>query len=57
MFNPTFNNISAMLWQSVLLVEETRVPGSYQTTIFRHNVTARSCEYNSSETVQQNVFM
>jgi hypothetical protein len=25
-FNATFNNISAVLWQSVLLVEETRVP-------------------------------
>jgi hypothetical protein len=26
-FNTTFNNISAILWQSVLLVEETWVPG------------------------------
>ena len=26
-FNSTFNNISVILWQSVLLVEETRVPG------------------------------
>ena len=26
-FNTTFNNISAISWQSVLLVEETRVPG------------------------------
>jgi len=25
-FNTTFNNISVMLWQSVLLVEKTRVP-------------------------------
>jgi hypothetical protein len=25
-FNSTFNNISATLWRSVLLVEETRVP-------------------------------
>ena len=25
-FNPTFNNISAISWRSVLLVEETRVP-------------------------------
>jgi len=24
--NVTFNNISVILWQSVLLVEETRVP-------------------------------
>jgi len=26
-FNTTFNNISVMLWQSVLLVEESAVPG------------------------------
>ena len=26
-FNATFNTISAIAWQSVLLVEETRVPG------------------------------
>ena len=26
-FNTTFKNISAILWWSVLLVEETRVPG------------------------------
>ena len=25
-FNATFNNISVLLWQSVLLVEETGVP-------------------------------
>jgi hypothetical protein len=25
--NATFNNISAISWQSVLLVEETEVPG------------------------------
>jgi hypothetical protein len=25
-FNATFNNISVISWQSVLLVEETRVP-------------------------------
>jgi hypothetical protein len=27
MFNATFNNISVISWRSVLLVEETRVPG------------------------------
>jgi hypothetical protein len=27
MFNATFNNISVVSWQSVLLVEESRVPG------------------------------
>ena len=26
-FNTTFNNISGILWQSVLLMEETRVQG------------------------------
>ena len=26
-FNATFNNISVILWQSVLLVQETEVPG------------------------------
>jgi len=26
-FNATFNNISAVSWQPVLLVEETGVPG------------------------------
>ena len=27
MFNATFNNISGISWRSVLLVEETGVPG------------------------------
>ena len=31
-FNAAFNNISAILWQSVLLVEETRVHGPVQVT-------------------------
>ena len=26
-FNATFNNISVILWQSILLVEETEIPG------------------------------
>jgi hypothetical protein len=26
-FNATFNNISVILWRSILLVEENRVPG------------------------------
>jgi hypothetical protein len=26
-FNATFNNISAISWQTVLLVEETGIPG------------------------------
>jgi hypothetical protein len=43
-FNATFNNISVILWWSVLLMEETEVPGenhrpatSYQQTL-SHNV-------------------
>jgi hypothetical protein len=27
MFNATFNNISVISWQSVLLIEEVEVPG------------------------------
>jgi hypothetical protein len=30
-FNDTFNNISAISWQSVLLVEESGGPGENQT--------------------------
>jgi hypothetical protein len=26
-FNPTFNNISVISWRSVLLVEDTGIPG------------------------------
>jgi hypothetical protein len=29
-FNATFNNISVISWQSVLLVEETGLPGDNQ---------------------------
>jgi len=29
-FNATFNNISVISWRSVLLVEETGVPGENQ---------------------------
>jgi hypothetical protein len=29
MFKATFNNISVISWQSVLLVEETGVPGKH----------------------------
>jgi hypothetical protein len=29
-FNATFNNISVILWQSVLLLEETGIPGENQ---------------------------
>ena len=35
-FNGTFNNISAISWKSVLLVEETGVPGEYHRPAARH---------------------
>jgi hypothetical protein len=41
-FNATFNNISVIWWQSVLLVEETRVPGDkrYHMLNWTHNVSS-----------------
>jgi hypothetical protein len=36
MFNATFNNISAISWQSVLLVEETGVPGENNRPVASH---------------------
>jgi hypothetical protein len=36
--NATFNNISVISWQSVLLVEETRVPGENHWQTLSHNV-------------------
>ena len=35
-FNATFNNISVISWQSVLLVEETRGPGENHRPVVRH---------------------
>ena len=35
-FNVTFNNISVILWQSVLLVEETGVPGEKHRPVANH---------------------
>jgi hypothetical protein len=35
-FNATFNNISVILWRSVLLVEETGVPGENHRPAARH---------------------
>ena len=36
MFNATFNNIWVILWQSVLVVEETGVPGENQPPVASH---------------------
>jgi hypothetical protein len=38
-FNVTFNNISAISWWSVLLVEETRVPGENHRPVASHGQT------------------
>ena len=35
-FNATFQNISVVSWQSVLLVEETRVPGENHRPVASH---------------------
>ena len=36
MFNATFNNISVISWRSVLLVEETGVPGENHQPVASH---------------------
>jgi hypothetical protein len=38
LFNATFNNISVISWQSVLLVEETGVHGENHRQTVSHNV-------------------
>ena len=35
-FNATFNNISVILWRSVLLVEETGGPGENHRSVASH---------------------
>jgi hypothetical protein len=35
-FNANFNNISVTTWRSVLLVEETRVPGENHLSVASH---------------------
>ena len=35
-FNTTFNNISVISWHSVLLVEETGVPGENHRSVASH---------------------
>jgi len=35
-FNAYFNNISVISWRSVLLVEETRVPGENHPPVISH---------------------
>jgi hypothetical protein len=40
-FNATFNNISVISWQSVLLLEETAVPG--EKTLLHNVVSSTPC--------------
>jgi hypothetical protein len=39
LFNATFNNISVIVWCSVLLVEETGVPGENHRPVASHGQT------------------
>ena len=47
-FDATFNNISVVSWRSVLLVDETRVPGENHCSAASH-WQSLSIEYNSPE--------
>ena len=47
-FNATFNNISVISWRSVLLVEETEVPGENHGTATNF-ITECCIEYPSSK--------
>jgi hypothetical protein len=49
--NPTFNNISVISWRSVLLVEETRVPGETQVTVVVFNSTFNNISVISWQSV------
>jgi hypothetical protein len=46
-FNATFNNISVISWRSVLLVEETGVPGENHRPLASHWQTLSHNEYIS----------
>ena len=39
LLNASFNNISSISWRSVLLVEETRVPGENNRSVASHGPT------------------
>jgi len=43
LFNATFNNISVILWRSVLLLEETRIPGENHIPAASHWQTLWQC--------------
>jgi hypothetical protein len=43
-FNATVNNISAISWRSVLLLEEIGIPGENQWLIIVKKITDRRCD-------------
>jgi hypothetical protein len=45
-FNATFNNISVISWQSVLLVEETRVPRENEESNY-HTISREESSYHT----------
>ena len=47
-FNATFNTISVISWQSVLLVEETGEPGENHRSVARHCQTLSHTVVSSS---------
>ena len=48
MFNATFNNISVISWRSVLLVEETGVPGENHRPVANHRQLYSCIEHTPS---------
>jgi hypothetical protein len=52
-FNATFNNISAISWWSVLLVEETRVPGENHRPAASHRQTLSHNVVSSTQRKQK----
>jgi transcriptional regulator of aromatic amino acid metabolism len=55
MFNATFNNISVISWQSVLLVEDTGVPGENHWPAASHwQLTSTPC-YEQDANSQKNI--
>jgi hypothetical protein len=52
-FNATFNNISAMPWQSVLLVVETGVPGENHRAVASHCQTVSHNVLSSTSRYEQ----
>jgi len=55
MYNATFNNISVISWQSVLLMEETRVPGENHRPIASHWQTLSHNVISSTPRHEQNL--